>query len=59
MNKILKLIGRTKELFEKDIKNYEKELSNIVSSSTFLGGRPALRLGCSGASPSTPLSSLP
>ena len=36
MKLLLNLIGRTKELFEKDIKNYEKELSNIVSASTFL-----------------------
>ncbi|XPS39432.1 polysaccharide biosynthesis protein [Aliarcobacter butzleri] len=36
MVRILDLIGRKKELFEKDIKNYEKELSNIVSTSTFL-----------------------
>jgi FlaA1/EpsC-like NDP-sugar epimerase len=33
---ILSLIGRTKELFIDDIKNYEKELSKIVSYSTFL-----------------------
>ncbi len=36
MNKILNLIGRTKELFVEDIKNHEKELSKIVSNSTFL-----------------------
>ena len=36
MNNILNLIGRTKELFIDDIKNYEKELSQIVSNSTFL-----------------------
>ena len=36
MNKILNLIGRTKELFVEDIKNHEKELQKIVSSSTFL-----------------------
>ena len=36
MNKILKLIGRTKELFTDDIKNKNEELKNIVSSSTFL-----------------------
>ena len=36
MNKILNLIGRTKELFCEDIKNHEEELKNIVSSSTFL-----------------------
>lgn len=33
---ILKLIGRDSELFEDDIKTYEKELSEIVSDSTFL-----------------------
>jgi len=33
---ILNLIGRNKELFAEDIKNHEKELSNIVSSSRFL-----------------------
>jgi FlaA1/EpsC-like NDP-sugar epimerase len=36
MNKILNLIGRTKELFTDDIKNYNNELKKIVSSSTFL-----------------------
>ncbi|OHD97513.1 MAG: UDP-N-acetylglucosamine 4,6-dehydratase [Sulfurimonas sp. RIFCSPLOWO2_12_FULL_36_74] len=36
MTKILKLIGREKELFCEDIKNHEKELFQIVSSSTFL-----------------------
>ena len=36
MNKILNLIGRTKELFVEDIKNNDKELKEIVSSSTFL-----------------------
>ncbi|MEA2050127.1 MAG: UDP-N-acetylglucosamine 4,6-dehydratase [Campylobacterota bacterium] len=36
MNKILNLIGRKKELFTKDIKDYDKELKEIVSSSTFL-----------------------
>ncbi|MCT7528527.1 hypothetical protein N5T79_05165 [Aliarcobacter cryaerophilus] len=36
MNKILKLIGRTKELFIDDINNYEKELLEIVSNSAFL-----------------------
>ena len=36
MQKILNLIGRTKELFVDDIKNFEKELSEIVSNSTFL-----------------------
>jgi hypothetical protein len=35
MNKILNLIGRTKELFCEDINNNEKELSR-VSISTFL-----------------------
>ncbi|MEA3315147.1 MAG: UDP-N-acetylglucosamine 4,6-dehydratase [Campylobacterota bacterium] len=36
MNNILKLIGRTKELFNNDIKNYNEELKSIVSSSSFL-----------------------
>ena len=36
MNKILNLIGRTKELFTDDIQNKNEELKNIVSSSTFL-----------------------
>lgn len=36
MPNILKLIDREKELFKDDIKKYEKELSNIVSSSAFL-----------------------
>ncbi len=36
MNKILFLIGREKELFYEDILNHEKELSLIVSSSSFL-----------------------
>lgn len=36
MNKILSLIGREKELLERDIKEYEQKLSNIISSSTFL-----------------------
>ena len=36
MNKILNLIGRKKELFPDDIKNSEKELFSIVSSSSFL-----------------------
>ncbi|BFU76859.1 UDP-N-acetylglucosamine 4,6-dehydratase [Arcobacter sp. 15-2] len=36
MNKILNLIGRTKELFVEDIKNNDTELKEIVSSSTFL-----------------------
>ena len=35
-NNILSLIGRTKELFQEDIQTYEKELSKIVSNSTFL-----------------------
>ena len=34
--KMLELIGRTKELFLEDIQTYEKELSKIVSNSTFL-----------------------
>jgi len=36
MNHILKLIGRNKELFKTDISKNEKELSSIVSHSTFL-----------------------
>jgi len=36
VNKILSLIGREKELLERDIKEYEQKLSNIISSSTFL-----------------------
>lgn len=36
MLNILSLIGRTKELFYDDIKNYDKELKKIVSSSSFL-----------------------
>jgi len=36
MNKILNLIGRTKELFIDDIKKYDNELKKIVSSSSFL-----------------------
>jgi len=36
MSQILNLIGRTKVLFEDDIKNRNEELKNIVSSSTFL-----------------------
>ena len=36
MSKILKLIGREKELFTNDIKNYNEELKTIISSSTFL-----------------------
>lgn len=34
--RILNLIGRTKKLFIEDIKNYNDELKNIVSSSSFL-----------------------
>jgi len=33
---ILNLIGREKELFSEDIKQYEKELKEIISSSSFL-----------------------
>lgn len=33
---ILKLIGRTTELFAEDIANHEKELSDIIASSRFL-----------------------
>ncbi|MDX1810149.1 MAG: UDP-N-acetylglucosamine 4,6-dehydratase [Sulfurospirillaceae bacterium] len=36
MDFTLELIGRTSELFEDDIKKYDKELKNIVSSSSFL-----------------------
>ncbi len=36
MDNLLNLIGRTKELFKKDIKNYNSELKEIVSSSSFL-----------------------
>jgi FlaA1/EpsC-like NDP-sugar epimerase len=36
MLNILSLIGRTKELFYDDIKNNDKELRKIVSSSSFL-----------------------
>ena len=36
MNNILSLIGREKELFHDDISAHEKELSHIVSSSSFL-----------------------
>ena len=35
-NKILNLIGRTKELFETDIKNNNNKIKKIVSSSSFL-----------------------
>lgn len=33
---ILKLIGRSVELFDKDIKNYESELAKIIQTSSFL-----------------------
>lgn len=36
LNKILKLIGREKELFVDDINDHEEELLQIVSSSSFL-----------------------
>lgn len=36
MNNILKLIGRNKELFTKDISDNKKELTNIVAQSRFL-----------------------
>ena len=36
MNKILKLIGREKELFTEDISSHSETLSQVVSSSTFL-----------------------
>lgn len=36
MSKILKLIGRDKELFSKDIKNFDEQLKKIVSNSSFL-----------------------
>ena len=36
MSQILSLIGRSKELFTDDIKSHNKELKEIVSSSTFL-----------------------
>ncbi len=36
MNKILNLIGRTKELFIDDIKNCNNKLKEIISSSSFL-----------------------
>ena len=35
-NKILKIIGRDKELFTKDIKSYDEKLHTIISSSSFL-----------------------
>tara|TARA_B100001250_G_scaffold412412_1_gene443545 strand:+ start:8946 stop:10142 length:1197 start_codon:yes stop_codon:yes gene_type:complete len=43
-NKILNLIGRTRELFEDDIKDHHNELKEIVSSSSFLviGGAGAI-----------------
>ena len=36
MSQILNLIGREKELFTEDIKNYNQSLKEIISSSTFL-----------------------
>jgi len=36
MNKTLKLIGREKELFSKDIQNHDKKLRDIISNSSFL-----------------------
>lgn len=36
MNKILNLLGRTKEFFAEDLKNHSEDLKNIVSSSSFL-----------------------
>ena len=36
MNNILPLIGRKKELFSNDLKSHNKDLSEIVSNSTFL-----------------------
>ena len=36
MNKILKLIGREKELFSKDIQNYAQKLRETISNSSFL-----------------------
>jgi FlaA1/EpsC-like NDP-sugar epimerase len=36
MNSILSLIGRDKKIFTNDIKNHEKELSEIVSNNRFL-----------------------
>lgn len=36
MSRILNLIGREKELFSEDIHNHEEELSDIISSSSFL-----------------------
>ena len=39
MNKILKLIGREKELFVEDINRHNDELKNIVPVSFFFGDR--------------------
>lgn len=36
MNSVLSLIGRNEELFESDISNHERDLSDIVGASTFL-----------------------
>jgi FlaA1/EpsC-like NDP-sugar epimerase len=36
MSNLLNLIGRTKELFTEDIKNYDEKLRTIVSNSSFL-----------------------
>ena len=36
MNKILKLLGREKELLKDDIFSYEKQLKNIINNSSFL-----------------------
>jgi FlaA1/EpsC-like NDP-sugar epimerase len=36
MSQILKLIGREKELFPKDIEEYNEELKSIISASSFL-----------------------
>jgi FlaA1/EpsC-like NDP-sugar epimerase len=36
MSQILNLVGREKELFREDIKNYDDELKTIISLSTFL-----------------------
>ena len=36
MNDILSLIGRDQELFQYDIRMFESELEDIISSSTFL-----------------------
>ena len=32
----LKLIGRSNQLFEEDISNHDKQLKDIISSSSFL-----------------------